>query len=303
MSRVLLFKILRDIRWPLLGIGLLLMAYEMLWTKITQRISEITPKLLSLFGSFQAIAAFEKEILKGPGEIIRAMLGGEMVNLADLTSLLSVGYIHPFVQTVFCIWAIGRAAGALSGEIDRGTMELLLAQPIARRQVILTHLVTDLLVIPVLCGCLIAGTSLGVYLTGLKGVDLHRFPGALANAAALIFAVSGFTMFLSSLGRFRWRVLSVALGLTLIQFLVNLLGQLWSVLTPFRPLTVFYYYQPQRIILYGDWWVKIGEGLPGLAEGEYLFTAHVVAVLVLIGGFSYALAYWWFCRRDLPAPL
>ena len=46
--------------------------------------------------------------------------------------MLSIGYVHPLMQTIFCIWAVGRASGAIAGEMDRGTMELLLAQPLAR---------------------------------------------------------------------------------------------------------------------------------------------------------------------------
>src|SRR5207302_3853251 len=87
---------------------------------------------------------------------------------------------------------------------------------------------------------------------------------ALLNAAALLFAVSGYTLWLSARGRFRGRVLGVAVLLTLLQFLVNVIGQLWSVVAPLRPLTVFYYYQPQALILRGDWyadpmvWLRLG---------------------------------------------
>ena len=50
-------------------------------------------------------------------------------------------------------------------------------------------------------------------------------------------------MVLSALGRFRGRVLGLAVLLTLVQFVINLLGQMWDVLEPLRPLTVFYYYK------------------------------------------------------------
>jgi hypothetical protein len=31
--------------------------------------------------------------------------------------MLSIGYVHPVMQFVFCISAVGRAAGAIAGEI------------------------------------------------------------------------------------------------------------------------------------------------------------------------------------------
>jgi ABC-2 type transport system permease protein len=314
MSWTLFLKLLRDIRWPMFFVCLLIFAYELLWAKITSRLLEITPKLLSLFGSFGAMKAFENEVLRGPGELIRSMLGGEMVQINDPQSLLSVGYVHPFIITVYCIWAIGRSSGAIAGEIDRGTMELLLAQPIARWKVITTHLAVDIVTIPVLVACMVLGTAAGIHLFDVYGaaapvvgpnrpvvIRLEDFARAAINSAALMFAVSGYTIFLSAIGRYRWRVLGVALGVTLVQFLINILGEVWSPLQALRPLTVFYYYRPQPIILRlpDQWMVPIGRGF---SESVW-FMAHVVVTLTLVGAVGYLLAIWRFTRRDLPAPL
>jgi ABC-2 type transport system permease protein len=244
--------------------------------------------------------------------------------------LLSVGYVHPLVQTIFCIWAVGRASGALAGELDRGTMELLLAQPLSRARLVLAHFCTDLVVIPVLCLSLWAGTCLGNWLVGqitpqppdvkppealysleigslkytVKGafpevredeaaqrqrlrVDLAAFGPSLWAVGGLLFAISGYTMFLSACGRFRWRVLGLAVLLTLLQFLINVVGQMWDVLEPLRPWTIFYYYQPQDLIL--------GRPLTAVLPS--------LAVLYGVGLAGYLLALWVFTRRDLPAPL
>lgn len=297
MSLALFKKLLRDIRVPLLLTALLLLGYEMLWVKVAERIIEQF-KMLSELLPLETMLLLEKKIFAGPGQVIRAMLGGELINLNDSLSILSIGYVHPFMQAVICVWAIGRAAGALAGELDRGTMELLLAQPIPRRQIVLAHLAIDLLVIPGLCVCLIVGTWLGMQVVALPGgaVDLGRFVGPLLNAGALMFAVSGYTMALSALGRYRWRVVSWALGTMLVMFLLNVFGQLWNVLTPARPLTVFFYYQPQMIMLHGQWTASLSgaEGGPAV---------NVIVVLLLIGAGGYAAALWTFTRRDLPAPL
>ena len=46
-----------------------------------------------------------------------------------------------------------------------------------------------------------------------------------------------------------------AILLTLVQFLVNLIGQMWDFAALFRPLTIFYYFQPQKVILGQGWTV------------------------------------------------
>jgi ABC-2 type transport system permease protein len=252
-----------------------------------------------------------KEVLfQGPGKLMQTFMGGESIHFERVLDLLSVGYVHPLVQTIFCIWAIGRAAGAISGEIDRGTMELLLAQPVPRWRVIAAHACVDFVVIPLLCLSLWAGNWLGTYLVGTlqlgatgdlaqQTVDPRLFAPALVNVAALLFAVSGYTMWLSARGRFRGRVMGVAVLITLLQFLINVVGQLWDTLAPLRQFTVFYYYQPQQIILANHWTVEVGS----FWGGPVLGNVSMIAVLAGVGAVGYALALWSFCRRDLPAPL
>ena len=116
-------------------------------------------------------------------------------------------------------------------------------------------------------------------------------------ATALLFAVSGLTLWLSAAGRFRWRVLGVAVFVGLVQFLINLVGQMWDVLQPLRPFTLFYYYQPQPILLQHRWTVDLAAVW---GSGP---TVNVLAVLFGAGVAGYAMALWTFCRRDLPAPL
>jgi ABC-2 type transport system permease protein len=301
MNRTLFLKILRDLRWPLLLVGLLLFLYQLLWAKIVDR---VIGELLPAFTPHIPMDLIKRKLFEGPGKLLQNLIGGEGIGLDKALDLLSIGYVHPVTQTIFSMWAIGRGSGALAGETDRGTMELLLAQPIPRRQVVLTHLAVDLITIPALCASVLLGTLIGTSAFGLRDeAEVHRFPPALLNAAAFIFAVTGCTLALSAAGRFRWRVVSIALGTALVMFLINLLGQLWDVLEPFRPLTVFYYYQPQGIILDERWTVEIGKGLPWLEKGEYLFRINVVAVLLTVGAAGYGLALAIFTKRDLPAPL
>jgi ABC-2 type transport system permease protein len=312
MMRALVGKLLRDVRLPLLLVAVLLAGYQTLWAKITERISaQLLPMLATVLKVGVTLQDVQDTIFEGPGKILQKLIGGEDISLFRVKDALSIGYVHPLTQTILCIWAIGRAAGAVAGELDRGTMELLLAQPLPRYRVILAHLYIDCLTIPALCLSLWGGNWLGAWLVGVheEGARFGEqgpfispliFAPALWNVAGLLFAVSGFTMWLSARGRFRWRVLGTAVFIALLQFLVNVVGQLWDAMAPLRPLTIFYYYQPQQIILHQRWTVNVGAAWNG---GQPLFAVPVLAVLFGVGALGYALALWKFCRRDLPAPL
>ncbi len=306
MTGTLLLKVLRDLRVALLIVCLLLAAFQCLWTKVTERISgELLPMLVWL-GEGRNVGPKEIEdtIFKGPGKIVKSMIGGESMSLFRLSDMLSVGYVHAVMMTILSIWGIGRASSAIVGEIDRGTMELLLAQPVARSRVVAAHFVADLITIPLLCLSLWAGNWIGFHIVGIQDLPSARpadgapltpamFGPALWNVGALVFAISGTTMWLSARGRFRGRVLGAAVLLTLLQYLVNVIGQLWDTVAPLRRFTIFYYYQPQQVMLRHEWMVDVGA----------LGTVHVMAVLLTVGLVGYGLALWTFCRRDLPAPL
>jgi ABC-2 type transport system permease protein len=323
MTLVLVRKLLRDFRWPLLGVAIFLAGFECLWVKITQRITgQLVPLLVGLAHASKLSAGqLETALFEGPGKIMRTMMGGETIELDRAMDMLSIGYVHPTVQAMLCIWAIGRSGGAIAGEIDRGTMELLMAQPVRRYQLVFSYLILDWIVIPILCLAMWSGTFLGTWLVGpfsLGAEELKRLPfpvtvdpeavqidpwamgPSLLNTAALLFAISGFTIWVSSRGRARWKVLGVAISVILVQFLINVLGQLWDVIAVLRPFTVFYYYQPQQIALKGRWTVDLGMVWSSQFAG---YSLNVIAVLVAVGAIGYAMAFWKFCRRDLPAPL
>lgn len=297
MTLILVRKLLRDVRVWLLVVALLLAVFQCLWARVTHNISmQLLPFLDSQL--VQGVEALLRTLFQeGPAKLVQTLIGGETIDLRRPMDMLSIGYVHPFTQTILCFWAIGRAAGAIAGEIDRGTMELLLAQPLSRGRLLFAHLCVDLIAIPILCLSMWLGTVVGTNVFDLVDgptpalrADPLRFAPALVNVGVMVFAASGATMVLSAAGRFRNRVLGLAIFLFLIQFLINLIGQLWTAAEPLRPCTLFYYYQPQAIILDPNW------------AGKTMIWVRL-AVLLAVGGAGYGLAWRIFRGRDLPAPL
>ena len=250
----------------------------------------------------------------------QAVLGGADVRFERPADFLAVGMLHPVVLILACAWAVGRTAGAVAGEIEKGTMELLLSQPLPRPTLILAHLFVDAVALPLVALSVFAGTQAGLALVGPFVVDYSTLPPlpfkfpvpaepevipidarpqlpALANLAALMFAVSGLTMALSAAGRSRWRVVGFGVLGVVVMFAANVLGQLWDSVAFVRPASLFFYYQPQRIMLKDDWTVNLAEAWGGS------LAVPVVIVLLAVGATGYALALRTFARRDLPAPL
>jgi len=322
MTLILIRKLLRDCRPALIAVCLILFLFSALWVKITQRVTaDITP----FFNTVARVAnlppkLFEDVLFKGPGKVSQAVLGGADLRFEKPMDFLAVGLLHPVVIILTGVWAIGRAGGAVAGELDRGTMELLLSQPIPRNRLILAHLVVDAIVIPTICLSFYAGTQFGLWVVGPFQIDYTtvrqalgreappalvaslgiptepetlaidgspQLP-ALSNLAALAFAISGITIALSAWGRSRWKVIGLAVLVILIMFIANVLGQLWDGVSFLRPFSVYYYYQPQKIMLRNEW-----------STGP----VPVVGMLLVVGAVGYGIALRVFTKRDLPAPL
>jgi len=295
MTLILVRKTLKDFRISLTVVCVLLFLFQMLWAHVAWRISA---DILPSFSIGGVTIDFVRNVLfKGSGQIIQSIMGGAEIDISKTFHLMSIAYVHPLTFIILCIWAVGRSTETVAGEIDRGTMELLLAQPIRRSHVILASLVVDMTAIPLLCLSIWGGTYLGTWLMGMQEsglaenlhVDPWRFLPGLINVACFVFAVSGYTLLLSARGRFRSRVMGLATLVTLVMFLVNVIGQLWPAMEWLRPFTIFYHYLPQPMILHEHW-----------------STAEVwqhLGVLAGIGAVGYAWAWWSFCKRDLPAPL
>jgi ABC-2 type transport system permease protein len=324
MTRTLVRKLLRDARLPLAAVCGLLLAFSALWVKIAQRVTTEIAPFFNVLGQAQGIGkeVFDEVLFKGPGKVSQAVLGGADIQFDRPNDFLAVELLHPVVVLLAGLWAVGRAAAAVSGELDRGTLELLLSQPVPRNRLILAHFLVDCVVIPCVVLSVIAGTQVGLAAVGPFTVDYavleklppqarmlvkkgppelavsaDRQPLAGLNLAALMFALSGLTMLVSAVGRNRWRAVGVAAFLAVGMFVVNVVGQLWDAAAAARPLSVFFYYQPQKIWLKGDWTADLGE-VWGVGGG-----VPMVPVLVAVGAAGYLAALWVFGRRDLPAPL
>ena len=326
MILLLARKLFRDALPSLAVVCLLVVAFSALWVKIAQR---VTTEIAPFFNSLAMMSSVNPKVMdeviyKGPGKVAQSVMGGSDIRFERPADFLAVELLHPVVLTLTGLWVLGRAAGAVAGELDRGTMELLLSQPVPRGRLILAHLLVDLAAIPCVCLSVVIGTQLGLWLVGPFAVDYSMMtkltaesplkfrppPGPAVlevnadrqifgsiNHAALLFAFSGLAILVSSFGRNRWRSTGWAVVIYISMFVMNLVGQIWEAIGAARPLSLFFYYQPQKIWLAGDWWVRLSDAWPGGPA------VPVVPVLLTVGFVGYAGAYRVFTNRDLPAPL
>jgi ABC-2 type transport system permease protein len=207
--------------------------------------------------------------------------GGDVFSLGGAIAL---GYVHPISIILLSIFAIGFTTSAVAGERQRGTLEVLLARPLSRRQVYTTLLVAVLVFIGLVLAAASIGTLIGSAVVGvLDQLDAGRLPILWLNGMLIwgAFAAIGLAASVS------FDRLTPALGITIaivvVSYFLEILGSLWPDAQGLQRYTLFHNHAA-RDILNG--------------------TIDVVGLVLLaiVGAVAIGVAVVVFPRRDLAAP-
>jgi ABC-2 type transport system permease protein len=237
----------------------------------------VLPLVYAKFGS-QFKALMDSGIL--PEQFAR--FGGG--DIFSLSGSIALGFIHPIAISLTSVFAVGFSASAVAAERQRGTLEVALATPIARRTFYLTLLVASFAFIAVIMAALVAG-SVGGSMFGQVANELAvgRLPLLWLNGVLLFGALAAIGLAASvSFDRFA-PALGTTLGIVVTMYFFEILGSLWPDAERVQPYSLFHYLKPKAI-------------LSGHAEPVdfVILTATIAAAVV------WALEV--FPRRDLAAP-
>jgi ABC-2 type transport system permease protein len=207
--------------------------------------------------------------------------GGDVFSLGGAIAL---GYVHPISIILLSIFAIGFTTSAVAGERQRGTLEVLLARPLSRRQVYTTLMIAVLVFIGLVLAAASIGTLIGSAVVGvLDQLHADRLPILWLNGMLIwgAFAAIGLAASVS------FDRLTPALGITIaivvVSYFLEILGSLWPDAQGLQRYSLFHYLAA-RDILNG--------------------TIDVVGLVLLaiVGAVAIGVAVVVFPRRDLAAP-
>ena len=259
-------------------------------------------------------------------------------HLLTCTGRIAMAYEEPILILCVCLWVIARGSDCISGEIGRGTMELLLAQPVSRVQVLWSQASVTIAGLTLLAATSWFGLYLGIQTNTIEesvretwaipwlGVEVPNPLAAeemvrrpmtekvdsadLAPAAVNLFSfglfLAGLSTLLSSLDRYRWRTIGFVVGIYIVQLTLKIIGLASDRLAWLKQLTFFTAYEPVRSVSTAMYqpestWSVVLRG----AEGEWISLGPMGYNLILLsmGAIAYVAATMIFHRRDLPAPL
>ncbi len=274
MNRALWTKAILDAWLTLLGCALLLFGFHWLFVWITSLI-----KLPDF-----------KDMLDKIPPMFRNLPGISMDELATHAGRLSMAYLDPVVYFVSAAWAISRGSDSVAGELGRGTMEMLLAQPVRRIAVLGTQIAVMVAGAAMLSLAAWLGTCTGLATVNLEAeVSPRLFIPAACNLFSLTVCTAGLSTLASSWDRYRWRAIGVMATFYLVEFVLKVVSRTTESLDWLARFTFHGAYLPQILVT--------------RPESAWQLSWQLDGLLLLLGAAAFTAAAIVFCRRDLPAPL
>jgi len=236
--------------------------------------------MLTVYGKFgvQFRALMESGMIPEP---FARFAGGDIFSL---TGAVALAFIHPIAIILTSVFAVGFSSSAVAGERQRGTLEVVLARPVARQTLYLTLAAAATQFIGLMVTALIAGTLSGSKFAGVLGeFPLEHVPFLWVNGVMLFGAIAALGLAASvSFDRLP-PAMGVTLAAVIVMYVFEVLGSLWPRAEFLQPYSLFHYLNPKLILDRG------GE----MRDLVVLLAATVVCAI-------WALVV--FPRRDLAAP-
>jgi ABC-2 type transport system permease protein len=220
------------------------------------------------------------KVLDNLPPVIKNLIGNNNF-LATPEGFLNLQPFSILAPLLFIVFAIAKGSDAIAGEEERGSLDLLLAQPLQRGRVVMeksaAHALALFILALVFWISLAGGTAifhiavsrwrlaeviLSCFLLGMVFFAISLAVGCLSGKKKLSVGISG--------------------GLAVITYLINAYAPMVEVLRPYRVFSPFYYYNGNTVLING------------------LDISHLLLLICLIAIF-FAAALFAFSRRELAA--
>ena len=269
MNRHLMYKAWRDYWFFGFGTMLLLIAFVIVFVNAVHATD-----------MEQYMSVMKTEWIRN---LMRAMVGADIVENFDTTGLISFAFAHPVMWTAVISFLLLSTSGLISGEVDRGTFDFVATLPVSRRQIYVSYSIVSALWAVLLVAALFMGAWLGMKQVGYEGVNYGTLFVVSAHLLAAVWFVTAMGMAFSAICNRRVTAGAICFVYILYSFTLNVVEAFWPAIQKIGWSGFLHFYRPLPVARDGQWdWNSIG---------VLLGSATVIWLAGLIS----------FRRRDLPA--
>ncbi len=223
-------------------------------------------------------------------EFLIAFFGGGLGGLKAVDLWLITLYAHPLLIVVLVAAVVAPLVRDVCGEIDRGTIDLLLGCPVPRWVLPTSVWLSAQITLAAIALVLWCAAYAGAAILGTDSAEgsalfeaLPRYRPVLVQYWLLGQSVVALGIWFSARSSLSSRAMGKTVGLVIASYFLNLLAGLWSVIEPLRWLSIFHYYQPQPILV-------------GQSQALEQLILAIFSLVLVVGAVT------WFERRDIDGP-
>jgi len=235
---------------------------------------------IALFPSFKDQSASLEQLIKNYPESFMKAFNFDIKSFTTLEGYLSTEQFSFIWPLLIIFMSFGYTGYALASEIEKGTIEILLSQPISRLKLFFGRYFAGLLMI-------IVFTFFSIYaaipLARVYNIDFnaHNFLTVSILSFLFAWAIYSIGMFFSAVFSGIGRVYFISGSILVLMYVLNIVSALRDNLSDFKYASFFYYFNPQKALVYNQ-----------IDNWSYLVFIGVAVVLTVLGAI-------WFSRRDI----
>ncbi len=270
MFENIILKTLRDKRramigWLLIMTGMSLI-YALYWPYIRDN-AFMGQMMISYLQSF-------------PAGLIEAFMGSNLTQFTThAEAFLDSELFFIFVPLAFILFTATFGSDVIAGEEDRGTLDLLLSNPISRGRVVLEKFAA-LTSYTILLGALLQVELVIASVATNTSINLFHLTDVTLSVILLGLVFGSMALALGCIGLGPGMSTGIAASLGVASYFINSLATTFTDLQPYRKYSPFYYYIGADPLING---LKVG-------DAAVLLALIIVALLIALFGFR---------RRDI----
>ena len=172
-------------------------------------------------------------------ESLRALFAGGELDLVSPAGYLNSQIFALMAPLVLLIFSIGAGSGAVAGEEEKGTLDLVLAHPVRRRDYVVQRSVALGVLVLVLAATLLVAVAIGSRLVDLD-IGFGRLVAASVSVGLLAILFGSLALAVGAVRPGRASAVAISAGIAVVAWLLDGLGQAVDALDAWRPLSPYY---------------------------------------------------------------
>ncbi len=189
------------------------------------------------------------QMLEQLPENIKALLGENAFSMATVEGASTLGLNHPLVLVILSLGAIMIPSQHIAGEIETGTLELILSFPVKRIKLLLNLYVSGAAILFFIIFCALCSSLLSINIFHQLTFEMFiKMSQICFNLWLLFVFIMSLTMVLSSFEKEGNKVGIRVAGIVLFFYLLHYLSSMWDAIQFIKPFNIFTYYQPGTLM-------------------------------------------------------